>query len=221
MKSCVFVLVLFVLASAVSSAGAQQPTETPQPTACDSTRPRQGGEVIIVRETEVTLPNRGEFGLRSRVFVHHTEMEVCHLETQSSVVINMTTSEALSTRIARPEGVDILKEVIASIRRLTFACKYESTRVHGGETVHPIRAMEFVLPGSDEYNWVWFPPGRLMICHIESNSSILVTTPPAPVIEEVRREVGDPEGAAILDDILRAVQASQISPPRAGDASLR
>jgi hypothetical protein len=177
--------------------------------------------VIISRETEITLPDRGEFGLRTFGSVDHTEMEVCHLATRSSVVINMTTSQALGTTIAEPEGVDVLKEIIASIRRLTFACKYEITRVHGGEPVRPIRAMEFVLPGSDEYNWVWFPPGRLMICHIETNSSILVTTPPVPAIEEVRREAGSSKGAAILDDILRAVQASQISPPQSGDAGLR
>jgi hypothetical protein len=229
-------LLVLALGLALEPAGhAQQPSQTPTPRPtptptpvptgpCAETRQRrQGGEVILVRETDLRLPDRGEFAIRSRVSADHTELEVCHIETDSSVHINMTTSQVLRTRITYPEGVEVLNEVIASVRHLTFGCRYQVTRVHGGETVRPIRAMEFVLPGSDEYNWVWIPPGRLIICHLPSNSSLFVTTPPVPTIDEVRREVASPAGDAILDEVLRAIQAAKITidPPRTGDAGLR
>jgi hypothetical protein len=76
----------------------------------------------------------------------------------------------------------------------------------------------FSLPGVPDS-----PGPALFICHVESQSSIVID---AFTAREISRTVGDASGAAVLDQIaanarIEPVAPPNMTPPRTGDGGLK
>jgi len=96
------------------------------------------------------------------------------------------------------------------------------TGIHLGDTALtvpvPGSGTFFSLPGVPEV-----PGPALFICHVESESSIVID---ARTAEEISRTVGDASGAAVLDQLaanarIEWVGSPSMTPPRTGDGGLK
>jgi hypothetical protein len=116
-------------------------------------------------------------------------------------------------------------------------CGRTGPRIDGGQTGLGLQDSALTVPVPDDGTFLSLPARpdealvpSLFICHVESGSSIVLD---GRTGREVVRSVGDPSGAAVLDEIAANARveskvltppdpgASTMTPPMTGDAGLK
>jgi hypothetical protein len=181
-----------------------------------------GGQVITYSRLAITLPTSGSYALSPLPGPYPGSVRVCHVDSESSVVLNQLSGEPQLKVVASLEGDSLLNQIVASIRAFPAECD-GFARARGGDTVTMSgpQSIRFVLPGSGDYLWSVISGDAFMLCHLDTASSIAIDF--LPRLEESSRIAINPEGEAILDQILAVVKAARLSilPPDTGDAGLR
>jgi hypothetical protein len=210
-----------------------------------------GGQTVIIRNLEITLPAGGDYQANFGIADPGGEfVRVCYVQGNSAT-FNLEGRET-SRVVNDPTANAVLDQVAASVRPVGQATATPSAthslctapaNTTGGQTIGSEDSIRVTLPSPGDYSYIFIPVGGpsapvrgvLSICHIQTDSRLGLS---ADTCLEVGRTANNAAAHAIFDQITASAScaplpaataapvtpqpdSTSIQPPEVGDAGLK